>query len=66
MERIFLEDRGRWKRGTVVEWPMSTWKTFFTDWEEITAPVDVIAAEALKTASPKRGRGRPRKEVIDG
>jgi hypothetical protein len=43
MERVFLKDRAGYKAGHLADWPLSTWKTFFPDYERITKPL----AEAL-------------------
>ena len=50
MQRQFTEDRGRYKAGHIADWPLSTWKTYFHDYEKCTRPMpqEQVSAELQK------------------
>lgn len=50
MERVFTEDRGRYSRGEVRDYPLGTWRDFFPGYEKFTVPVE--AAVATATSEP--------------
>lgn len=51
MERIFTQDHGRYKKGDKKDWPVTTWRSFFPDYEQFTISADeaaVLAANSVK------------------
>jgi hypothetical protein len=72
MQRVFIEDAGRFKRGDVRDWPRPTWQGV-ADWETVTAPVEQVLGEALSRdatridpellQSPRRGQRGRREEA---
>jgi hypothetical protein len=44
MQRIFLQDCGRFRRGDLHDWPMSTWRGI-NGWDQITVPLETFLGQ---------------------
>lgn len=62
MERVFTRNVGRYNAGDVKDWPLSTWKSFFRNFERISKPVGEVIQAAMNGKPKTRRRKRPRKE----
>lgn len=51
MERVFIKDVGKIKKGDVRDWPITTWNTFYKNWRRITKPVAKVAVDGRRKAA---------------
>lgn len=59
MQRVFLQDRGRFKSGELADYPITTWKHFFPGYETYTkALADVLTDLVLLDRRKDRGNGK--------
>lgn len=56
MERVFTEDHGRYKKGDRKDWPITTWRAFFPDFDKFTSTVDEAIASNTVRKSKNYGR----------
>jgi len=40
MKRVFVKDKGRFKKGDIRDYPLSTWNDFFPGYTKFTRPCD--------------------------
>lgn len=58
MQRVFLQDTGRYKAGHVADWPTTTWKHFFPGYEKFTKSLaDAMTDLVLLDKRKERGNG---------
>lgn len=60
MERVFMEDRGRYRAGEVKDWPVGTWRSFFPDYEKFTKPLGEVTDKAVQDIARKPATKRRR------
>ena len=48
MQRVFMEDRGRYCAGDTRDYPVTTWKDFFPGYEDFTRAPDELLKESVE------------------
>lgn len=66
MRRVFTRDHGRHEAGSVVDYPLHTWKNFYPGYVEYTVPAD--GETEFGDAPPRKLAGagrRSRRKKVD-